>query len=112
MAQSKIYWDLENYTQVEKLFRKSIEFSSEHEVWKLNVAHVLFMQVGGCKSTRTLIVYIHPPSRLFFLSKETKFKEAAGFYEKILKKNHDHVIFLRPTCIRSIKKKIQLFKHL
>ena len=32
--------------QVEKLFRQSAEFCSEHEVWKLNVAHVFFMQVG------------------------------------------------------------------
>ena len=45
MAQAKIYWDMENYYQVEKIFRKSVEFCSEHDVWKLNVAHVLFMQV-------------------------------------------------------------------
>ena len=32
--------------QVEKLFRQSAEFCSEHEVWKLNVAHVFFMQVS------------------------------------------------------------------
>jgi hypothetical protein len=30
---------------VEKLFRQSAEFCSEHETWKLNVAHVFFMQV-------------------------------------------------------------------
>lgn len=45
MAQAKIYWDRENYPQVEKIFRKSVEFCSEHDAWKLNVAHVLFMQV-------------------------------------------------------------------
>ena len=45
MAQAKIYWDLGDYQQVEKIFRKSVEFCSEHDVWKLNVAHVLFMQV-------------------------------------------------------------------
>ena len=28
-----------------QIFRKSVEFCNEHEVWKLNVAHVLFMQV-------------------------------------------------------------------
>jgi tetratricopeptide repeat protein 30 len=47
MAQAKIYWDLGDYQQVEKIFRKSVEFCSEHDVWKLNVAHVLFMQVGA-----------------------------------------------------------------
>jgi tetratricopeptide repeat protein 30 len=45
MAQAKIYWDQENYQMVEKIFRKSVEFCNEHDVWKLNVAHVLFMQV-------------------------------------------------------------------
>ena len=47
MAQARIYWDTEDYQQVEKIFRKSVEFCSEHDTWKLNVAHVLFMQVGG-----------------------------------------------------------------
>ncbi|PRD32694.1 UNVERIFIED_CONTAM: ttc30a [Trichonephila clavipes] len=64
MAQAKIYWDMENYQQVEKVFRKSVEFCNDHDVWKLNVAHVLFMQ-------------------------ENKFKEATGFYEPIVKKNYD-----------------------
>jgi hypothetical protein len=45
MAQAKIYWDLSNYGQVERIFRRSVEFCNEHDVWKLNVAHVLFMQV-------------------------------------------------------------------
>ncbi|XP_032664660.1 tetratricopeptide repeat protein 30A [Odontomachus brunneus] len=67
MAQAKIYWDLENYIQVEKIFRKSVEFCNEHDVWKLNVAHTLFMQ-------------------------ENKFKEATGFYEPIVKKRYDNIL--------------------
>eukprot|EP00128_Syssomonas_multiformis_P009164 Colp12_sorted_trinity150504_noHs@33263 len=67
MAQAKIYWDRENYQQVEKIFRKSVEFCNEHDVWKLNVAHVLFMQ-------------------------ETKFKEAIGFYEPIVKKHYENLL--------------------
>ena len=55
-------------TQVEKIFRKSVEFCNEHDAWKLNVAHVLFMQ-------------------------ENKYKEAAGFYDPIVKKNYDQVLF-------------------
>lgn len=47
MAQAKIYWDREMYAQVEKVFRKSVEFCSDQDVWKLNVAHVLFMQVSA-----------------------------------------------------------------
>ncbi|RCN40236.1 tetratricopeptide repeat protein [Ancylostoma caninum] len=62
MSQAKIYWDKGDYARVEKIFRKSVEFCSEHDTWKLNVAHTLFMQ-------------------------EQKFKEAAGFYEPIVSKN-------------------------
>ncbi|XP_023288134.1 tetratricopeptide repeat protein 30A isoform X2 [Orussus abietinus] len=67
MAQAKIYWELGNYLQVEKIFRKSVEFCNEHEIWKLNVAHTLFMQ-------------------------ENKFKEATGFYEPIVKKRSDNIL--------------------
>ncbi|VDN86802.1 unnamed protein product [Brugia pahangi] len=47
MSQAKIYWDMNNYSQVEKIFRKSVEFCSENDIWKLNVAHTLFMQVSN-----------------------------------------------------------------
>uniref|UniRef100_A0A8K9V279 Tetratricopeptide repeat protein 30 n=1 Tax=Oncorhynchus mykiss TaxID=8022 RepID=A0A8K9V279_ONCMY len=66
MAQAKIYWNRENYQMVEKIFRKSVEFCNEHDTWKLNVAHVLFMQ-------------------------ENKYKEAIGFYEPIVKKHYDNL---------------------
>lgn len=83
MAQAKIYWDLENYNQVgclgklgyglphrllqvEKIFRKSVEFCNENDTWRLNVAHVLFMQGD-------------------------KYKEATQFYEPIVKKNYSEV---------------------
>lgn len=45
MAQAKIYYDLENYEKVESIFSKSAEFCSGNDTFKLNVAHVLFMQV-------------------------------------------------------------------
>ncbi|OXU25665.1 hypothetical protein TSAR_014145 [Trichomalopsis sarcophagae] len=67
MAQAKIFWDLGNYTQVEKIFKKSVEFCNEHEIWKLNVAHTVFMQ-------------------------ENKFKDAVGFYEPIVKKKYDNIL--------------------
>jgi tetratricopeptide repeat protein 30 len=59
MAQAKIYWDKENYSMVEKLFRQSAEFCSEHDTWKLNVAHVFFMQ-------------------------ESRFREAIRYYEPVV----------------------------
>lgn len=86
MAQAKIYWDTDNYYQVEKIFRKSVEFSSEHDVWKLNVAHVLFMQVSWIPSRKVML--------LIPKFQETKFKEAAGFYEAIVKKNFENVSML------------------
>lgn len=69
MSQAKIYWDLEQYSQVENIFHKSVEFCNENETWRLHVAHVLFMQ-------------------------DNKFKEAAGFYEPIVKKHYNNVRFL------------------
>jgi hypothetical protein len=69
MAQANIYWKMENYPAIEKIFRKSVEFCSDHDVWRLNVAHVLFMQDNN------------------------KYKDAIGFYEPIVKKHYDNVCF-------------------
>eukprot|EP00967_Tisochrysis_lutea_P148887 scaffold285157_cov14-Tisochrysis_lutea.AAC.3 len=44
MAMAGIYWDRQNYKACESVFRNSAEFCSEHEVWRLNVAHTFFMQ--------------------------------------------------------------------
>lgn len=68
MAQASIYWDMRNYSAIEKIFRKSVEFCSDHDVWRLNVGHVLFMQDNN------------------------KYRDAIGFYEPIVKKHYDHVI--------------------
>jgi tetratricopeptide repeat protein 30 len=32
---------------VEKIFRQSSEFCNEHPTWRLNVAHVFYMQVSA-----------------------------------------------------------------
>ncbi|XP_036900276.1 tetratricopeptide repeat protein 30B-like [Sturnira hondurensis] len=77
MAQAKIYWNLENYPAVEKIFRKSVEFCSDHDVWKLNVAHVLFMQ-------------------------ENKYKEAIGFYEPIVKKHYDNILSVSAIVLANL----------
>lgn len=77
MQQAKIYWDLDNYAQVEKIFRKSVEFCNEHDTWKLNVAHVLFMQ-------------------------ENKFKEATGFYEPIVKKHYENILSVSAIVLANL----------
>jgi tetratricopeptide repeat protein 30 len=65
MAQGKIYWDLEQYATVEKILRRSIEFCSDQDTWKLNLAHVLFMQ--------------------------EKYRDAIEFYEPIVHQKLDNV---------------------
>jgi len=77
MAQAKIYWEMENYEMVEKIFIQSAEFCSEHEVWRLNMAHVLFMQ-------------------------ETKFKEAIRYYEPIVKAHEDDLLSVSAIVLANL----------
>jgi tetratricopeptide repeat protein 30 len=77
MAQARIYWDRENYPMVEKLFFQSAEFCSEHEVWKLNVAHVFFMQ-------------------------ETKFKDAIRYYEPFVRRQMDDLISITAIVLANL----------
>lgn len=67
MSMAKIYWDRENYPMVEKIFRQSAEFCSEHDVWKLNVAHVFFMQ-------------------------DNKFADAIRYYEPVVRSRSDNLL--------------------
>jgi len=77
MAMAKIYWDMENYAQVERIFRQSSEFCSEHDTWKLNVAHTFFMQ-------------------------DNKYKEAIRYYEPIVKKYQDSVLDLTAMVLANL----------
>lgn len=77
MQQAKIYWDLDNFAQVEKIFHKSVEFCKDQDAWKLNVAHVLFMQ-------------------------ENKYKEAAGFYEPLVKKHYEDILELSAIVLANL----------
>ncbi|XP_068193471.1 intraflagellar transport protein 70A isoform X2 [Antennarius striatus] len=76
MAQAKIYWTRENFPVVEKLFHKSVELCSDDDTWKLNVAHVLFMQ--------------------------NKYKEAIGFYEPIVKKHYDNILNVSAVVLANL----------
>ncbi|KAG5192117.1 flagellar associated protein [Tribonema minus] len=82
MALARVYWERDNYPAVEKIFRQSGEFCAEHDVWKLNVAHVFFMQ-------------------------ENKFKDAIRYYEPIVKKHQEDIlsvpaIVLANLCVSHI----------
>jgi len=76
MGQAKIYWDLEHYSMVEKIFRQSAEFCSEDESWKLNVAHIFFMQ--------------------------EKFKECIRYYEPFVRKHHDNLLSVTAIILANL----------
>eukprot|EP01029_Cantina_marsupialis_P019421 TRINITY_DN4505_c0_g2_i1.p1 TRINITY_DN4505_c0_g2~~TRINITY_DN4505_c0_g2_i1.p1 ORF type:complete len:676 (-),score=189.80 TRINITY_DN4505_c0_g2_i1:1095-3122(-) len=82
MAQCRIYWDRQHYEKVEALFRQSSEFCMDHDVWKLNVAHVFFLQEG-------------------------KYQEAIRYYEPIVNKHENNLldvtaIILANLCVSYI----------
>ena len=66
MHQARILWDRGDYHEVEYLFGRTVDYCSDNDTWKLNVAHVLYMQGD-------------------------KYPDAARFYEPIVKSNYDSV---------------------
>lgn len=69
MARAWISWRDDDFVGAEREFRSSAEFCSENPVWRLNAGHVLFMQGD-------------------------KYKEAAAFYEPIVRQHGDDVKLL------------------
>jgi len=77
MMQTKTYWDKGNYAMVEKIFRQSAEFCSEHETWKLNVAHVFFMQ-------------------------DNKYKDAIRYYEPFVRRHMDDLLSITAIVLANL----------
>ena len=77
MSQANIYWERQNYPQVEKIFRQTAEFCSEHEAWKLNVAHVFFLQAD-------------------------KYEEAIRYYEPFVKKHQDNILDVQAIVLANL----------
>ncbi|KAF6262654.1 hypothetical protein COO60DRAFT_1268016 [Scenedesmus sp. NREL 46B-D3] len=67
MAMGSVYWERGAYSALEHLFRQSAEFCSEHEAWKLNVAHTFFMQ-------------------------ETKYRDAIRYYQPLVAANASNLL--------------------
>ncbi|ETO22637.1 hypothetical protein RFI_14556 [Reticulomyxa filosa] len=61
MSQARVYWEKNNWKMVQKILENSQEFACDHDTYRLNMAHVLFMQ-------------------------QNKFQEAIQFYEPIVHK--------------------------
>eukprot|EP01105_Mastigella_eilhardi_P020137 TRINITY_DN4777_c0_g1_i1.p1 TRINITY_DN4777_c0_g1~~TRINITY_DN4777_c0_g1_i1.p1 ORF type:complete len:485 (+),score=167.48 TRINITY_DN4777_c0_g1_i1:624-2078(+) len=77
MNQAKIFWDRKDYAMVERILRQAMELCSENRVWKLNAAHVLFMQ-------------------------ETRFVEAIKYYEPIVQANIDNILSVQAIVLANL----------
>lgn len=43
---ARLYWNHQNYAAVEKILQQAGEFASDHDTWRLAMAHACFMQPG------------------------------------------------------------------
>lgn len=77
MMQAKLYWDKQNYAQVEKIFKQSAEFCSEHEIWKLNVAHVFFSQ-------------------------DNRYRDAIRYYEPFVRRQMDDLLSITAIVLANL----------
>ena len=88
MAQAKIYWDEENYLEVENLFKKeSVQYCAEHEVWQLNTAHMLFMEAVAAAGG---------------VEVEAKYRQAIGFYEPIVKAKFGSILDISAIVLANL----------
>ncbi|GAB5367451.1 hypothetical protein AAMO2058_001231200, partial [Amorphochlora amoebiformis] len=44
MAHSRIFWEKKEFSKIESLFQRSAHFCSGDRVWRINLAHVFYMQ--------------------------------------------------------------------
>ncbi|KAG9509857.1 Cleft lip and palate transmembrane protein 1 [Fragariocoptes setiger] len=77
MSQAKILWDMQYYEAIEKLFRKTAMFFCNQSIWKINVTHAMYMQ-------------------------DTKYKQAAEFYEQFVKDNYDNLLAVDPMILANL----------
>ncbi|KAH8311458.1 hypothetical protein KR044_006465 [Drosophila immigrans] len=79
MARAWISWREDDFLGAEREFRSSAEFCSENaicSVWRLNAGHVLFMQ--------------------------DKYKEAAAFYEPIVRQHSDDIMSVSAAVLANL----------
>lgn len=76
MAQAKIYWNAQQYDKVEKIFMKSMDYCSINETWKLNLAHVYFVQ--------------------------EKYLEALNYYQEIYEKYFENILEIPAIVIANL----------
>lgn len=77
MARAWLYWLDDDFSAAEREFRASADFCSESPLWKLHAAHVLFMRGD-------------------------KYREAAAFYEPIVRQNYDDILSVSAAVLGKI----------
>lgn len=83
MARAWLYWLDDDFVMAEREFRASAEFCSESSVWRLHAAHVLFMRGD-------------------------KYKEAAAFYEPIVRQNFGDILSVSAAVLGERNSKVQM----
>ena len=76
MAHAKIFWNKEDYVKVEQLLKASQDYCSINDTWRLNLAHVYFVQ--------------------------EKYTEALAFYESIYHKNLETLLDIPAIIIANL----------
>uniref|UniRef100_A0A1B0C8F4 Tetratricopeptide repeat protein 30 homolog n=2 Tax=Lutzomyia longipalpis TaxID=7200 RepID=A0A1B0C8F4_LUTLO len=77
MARAWLPWRVDDFAGAEREFRASAEFCSETPIWRLHAAHVLFMRGD-------------------------KYKEAAAFYEPIVRQNYDDILSVSAAVLANL----------
>ena len=76
MGQGKILWNEKDFVGVERVLKNAQDYCSINNVWKLNMAHVMFVQ--------------------------EKYSEAVTFYESVYDKNIHTILHLPAIVIANL----------
>ena len=76
MWKAKVYWEKKDYPSADQILREYIDFFADEDCWKINIAHVLFMQ--------------------------ERFPEAVQFYEPIVQASAASILSLPSLLVANL----------
>ena len=76
MAQARIFWDEDSFQQVERVLKEAQDYCSINDIWKLNLAHCLFVQ--------------------------EKYSDSLTYYQTVYQKNLDSLLSLPAIVIANL----------
>lgn len=85
MAQAKIFWNSKDYVSVENILKIAEAYCSINDIWKLNMAHVMFVQ--------------------------EKYSDAVRYYESVYEKNMDNLLQLPAIVIANLCVSLIMINH-